>query len=126
MTTIRVTIPFINDEGQIVRAGEILEVPDHALDALGAHAEVIDPSIRVETKRLQSTAFVTFCLDHQNTYASGHCQTRNNRRDPLTCCTWWQEHIRKFKSQYLTTKNNPGHTPQQKGAKNDQSRQTQS
>lgn len=97
MRTIRVLIPFVHD-GKTYEVGEIVEVPDHALHALGEHAEVIDGTSSVSSSKdfddrlqAQSSAYVAFCLAHQSTFEGGRCSIQGDRRDPLTRCLWWQQ-----------------------------------
>jgi hypothetical protein len=92
MRTIKVLIPFVNG-GRTYRIGEIVQVPVHALPALGEHAELVDTTFE-DRMQAQSSDYAAFCLQHENTYADGHCPTKNSRRDPLTGCAWWQQHIR--------------------------------
>ena len=47
-------------------------------------------SISEQRMQLMATDFARFCLAHQNTFKSGHCPVKNDKRDPLTRCIGWQ------------------------------------
>ena len=97
MIKVKVLIPFIGPDGTPHGEGEILEVPEHAVAALGDFAEAITTGIVMKSLQVeqhmqqQSTDYITFCLQHENTYVDGHCPIKHDRRDPLTGCLWWQQ-----------------------------------
>jgi hypothetical protein len=47
-------------------------------------------SIAEQRMQLMATDFARFCLAHQNTFKSGHCPVKNDKRDPLSSCIGWQ------------------------------------
>lgn len=95
MRTVRVIRPFVNG-GRTYQAGEIIQVPEHALPALGEHAEVIDTTFE-DRLSAQSAEYATFCLAHENTIEGGRCPIKHDRRDPITRCAWWQRPTRSRK-----------------------------
>lgn len=47
-------------------------------------------TISEQRMKLMATDFARFCLAHQNTFKSGHCPVKNDKRDTLTRCIGWQ------------------------------------
>lgn len=87
MPSVRVKKTFIHN-GETVEPGTILNVPNHALVALGEYAEQI-PTTTI-TMMKQASDIVRFCLAHENTYPDGHCPVKNSKQDPFTNCVGWQ------------------------------------